>query len=88
MVKYVFGGTLLGGVLVLLGGVVVGADVNVTSSNNVQHYGSGRHILQIAETDAGTTYTVVDSETGSARLFHEEDGTVLLEGTPDDTDTP
>lgn len=88
MVKYVFGGALMGGVLVLLGGVVVGADVNVTSSNNVQHYGSGRHILQIEESDTGTTYTVVDSETGSARLFHEEDGTVLLKGVPNDSDTP
>ena len=87
MVKYVFGGTLMGGVLVILGGILVGTNVNVTSSNNHQHYGSGRHILQIDETDDGTTYTVVDSETGSARLFHEEDGTVLLEGVPDDSDS-
>lgn len=88
MVKYVFGGTLMGGVLVLLGGVLVGTDVNVTSSNSSQHYGSGQHILRIEETDVGTTYTVVDTQTGSARLFHEEDGIVLIKGIPDDTDTP
>ncbi len=82
MVKYVVGGTLMGGVLVLLGGMILGANVHVTSSNNSQHYGSGRYVLQIDDDGSGKTYTILDSETGSARRFDEDAGTVIEEGTP------
>ncbi len=88
MMRYMVGGTLLGGVLVLLGGTLLGTSVNVTSSSNHQNQGSGRYILQIVETEEGKTYTVVDSKTGSARLFNEDAGTILLEAAPDATPAP
>jgi len=84
MVRFLVGGTLLGGVLVLLGGVLLGTSVNVTSSSTHEQQGSGRYILRIDESDEGKTYTVVDSKTGSARLFSEDAGTVLLETAPDE----
>lgn len=88
MVRFVVGGALLGGVLVLLGGVLLGTSVNVTSTSTHEQQGSGRYIVRIDESEEGKTYTIVDSETGSARLFNEDAGTVLLDAPPSETVSP
>ncbi len=70
--RYFVGGVLIGVVLTVCAALFVGPNVNVTSSNNINN--SGRYELTSRQTDAGTEYAVLDSETGKVRVLHQ-DGT-------------
>lgn len=78
MVKHIVGGAVLGAVLVLLGGVFLGANVHVTTSVNDERSGTGKFVVHVDERGDGTTFTVVNTETGEARMFDESGATVML----------
>lgn len=69
-VGYLLVGLVLGVVLTVVAALVVGPNVNVTSSTNVNN--SGRYDLITNSTEEGTEFALLDSETGETRVLRAD----------------
>lgn len=69
-IGYLLGGFVLGATLTIAGALLVGPNVNVTSSTNVNN--SGRYELIANTTEEGTEFALLDSETGETRVLRAD----------------
>jgi len=70
--RYFLGGILVGVLITVCAALLLGPEVYVTSSANVNN--AGRYELTTRQTDGGTEYAVFDTETGNVRILND-DGT-------------
>ncbi len=86
-VGYLLVGLVLGVVLTVVAALVVGPNVNVTSSTNVNN--SGRYELVANTTESGTEFAVLDSETGETRVLRADGNwQVLIPSGSEGSETP
>ncbi|MCL4690999.1 MAG: hypothetical protein KJ060_00590 [Candidatus Hydrogenedentes bacterium] len=83
-VGYLLVGLVLGVVLTVVAALLVGPNVNVTSSANVNN--AGRYELVANTTEKGTEFALLDSETGETRVLRADGNWLTL--TPSSSDNP
>ncbi|GMV92890.1 MAG: hypothetical protein AMXMBFR82_26680 [Candidatus Hydrogenedentota bacterium] len=83
-VGYLLAGLVLGVVLTVVAALLVGPNVNVTSSANVTN--AGRYELVANTTEEGTEFALLDSETGETRVLRADGNWQTM--TPSSSDNP